>query len=98
VISDLREPKAIAADQHISIHDLGLGQCRSDVVIDGSITRVFPYPEDENRTYFLGPDYMITREPVNRDSIDDTVLVTMGGGSSAAYSSMIAEYLRCMGF
>jgi spore coat polysaccharide biosynthesis predicted glycosyltransferase SpsG len=41
---------------------------------------------------------MITRERVNRQSIEDNVLVTLGGGSSAAYSSMIAEYLRYMGF
>src|SRR4029079_19434687 len=67
VISDLREPKRLSADHHISIHDLGLGQCPSDVVIDGSITRVFAYPEDTDRAYFFGPDYMITREPIERD-------------------------------
>src|SRR5207237_8227747 len=47
VITDLREVHGISADIHrngschISIHDLGLGQCRSAVVIDCSVTTVF---------------------------------------------------------
>src|SRR6266481_571215 len=51
VITDLREAHGITADihrqgsRHLSIHDLGLAQCRSNVAIDGSITRLFPYPE-----------------------------------------------------
>src|SRR5688572_824198 len=32
VISDIREPHQIKAQRLISIHDLGLGQCSSDVV------------------------------------------------------------------
>ena len=61
VITDLREVHGITAaihrqgSRHISIHDLGLGQCYSDVVIDGSITRLFPYAPDKKRTFFIGP-------------------------------------------
>src|SRR5688572_30495156 len=46
VITDLREANGITAkihrqgSRHISIHDLGLAQCRSDVAIDGSIARL----------------------------------------------------------
>ena len=67
VITDLRESHGITADihrqgsRHLSIHDLGLAQCRSNVAIDGSITRLFPYPEDKKRALFAGPQYMITR-------------------------------------
>src|SRR5262245_59352510 len=49
VISDLREVHGISVaihrhgSRHISIHDLGLAQCHSDVAINGSITRLFPY-------------------------------------------------------
>jgi spore coat polysaccharide biosynthesis predicted glycosyltransferase SpsG len=97
VITDLREVHGITADihrngsHHISIHDLGLGQCYSDVVIDGSITRLFPYAPDKNRTFFIGPQYMITRESVTRARPSDTVLITFGGGSTANFAQIISE-------
>jgi spore coat polysaccharide biosynthesis predicted glycosyltransferase SpsG len=101
VITDLREVHGITAaihrngSRHISIHDLGLGQCYSDVVIDGSMTRLFPYAPDKKRTFFLGPRYMITREKVTRGRSSETVLITFGGGSSAAFAQSIsAEVLK----
>jgi len=97
VITDLREVHGITAaihrqgSRHISIHDLGLGQCYSDVVIDGSITRLFPYAPDKKRTFFIGPQYMITRQPVTRGRSSDTVLITFGGGSTANLAQSISE-------
>ena len=85
VITDLRETHRITGaihrngSRHISIHDLGIAQCGSDVVIDGSITTLFPYKPDKNRSLFLGPQYMVTREPVARGELTDTVLVSFGG-------------------
>jgi UDP-2,4-diacetamido-2,4,6-trideoxy-beta-L-altropyranose hydrolase len=102
VITDLREPHGITAvihrqgAKHISIHDLGLAQCHSDIAIDGSITRLFPYGIDKDRTLFVGPQYMITREPVKREKSNDSVLVTFGGGYTAAFAQKISEELwRC---
>jgi spore coat polysaccharide biosynthesis predicted glycosyltransferase SpsG len=103
VITDLREPHGITAkihgrgSRHISIHDLGLGQCRSDVVIDGSITRLFPYPPDKHRALCIGPQYMITRHPVVRGELNDTVLVTFGGGANAELSQRIADQIYQLG-
>jgi hypothetical protein len=77
--------------RHISIHDLGLGQCHSDVVIDGSITRLFPYAPDKKRTFFIGPQYMITREPVTRGRSSETVLIAVGQGSTANFAQIISE-------
>jgi UDP-2,4-diacetamido-2,4,6-trideoxy-beta-L-altropyranose hydrolase len=103
VITDLREAHGITAairsqgSRHISIHDLGLGQCRSDVAIDGSVTRLFPYAPDKDRVLFAGPEYMITRQPVAREKSNDTVLVTVGGGTTAAAADRIAEELFSIG-
>lgn len=103
VITDLREAHGITAaihrngSRHISIHDLGLAQCRSDVVIDGSITRLFPYPPDKERALFLGPQYMITREPVTRGKGEDTVLVTFGGGRTAGFAQKVMEEICGLG-
>jgi spore coat polysaccharide biosynthesis predicted glycosyltransferase SpsG len=103
VITDLREGHGITAaihrndSRHISIHDLGLGQCHSDVAIDGSITRLFPYTPDKDRKLFLGPQYMITRESVTRRKASNTVLVTLGGGSTARFAEDIAKHLSGLG-
>jgi spore coat polysaccharide biosynthesis predicted glycosyltransferase SpsG len=103
VITDLREPHGITAkirqkgSRHISIHDLGLAQCRSDVVIDGSIARLFPYPADPNRLLYLGPQYMIMRPPVQRGELNDTVLLTFGGGSTVDFAQRITEQLYGLG-
>ena len=97
VISDLRETHRITGaihrngSRHISIHDLGIAQCSSDVVIDGSITTLFPYKADKNRSLFLGPEYMVTREPVARGELTDTVLVTFGGGSTSNFALRASE-------
>ena len=97
VITDLRETHRITqaihrnGSRHISIHDLGLAQCDSDVVIDGSITTLFPYKQDKDRSLFLGPQYMVTREPVARGELTDTVLVTFGGGSTSNFAMKASE-------
>ena len=97
VITDLRETHRITqaiqrnGSTHISIHDLGLAQCGSDVVIDGSITTLFPYKQDKDRSLFLGPQYMVTREPVARGELTDTVLVTFGGGSTSNFAMKASE-------
>jgi len=103
VITDLREVHGMTASihrqgsRHISVHDLGLAQCHSDVVIDGSITRLFPYRQREDRQIFLGPQYMITREAVSRTAMDNTVLVTFGGGSTAQHAEGVCNQLMDMG-
>jgi UDP-2,4-diacetamido-2,4,6-trideoxy-beta-L-altropyranose hydrolase len=103
VITDLRESHGITAairrngSRHISIHDLGLAQCRSNVAIDGSVTRLFPYAPDDEQTLYAGPQYMITRKPVTRAKTNDTVLVTVGGGSTAAAADKISHELWSIG-
>jgi spore coat polysaccharide biosynthesis predicted glycosyltransferase SpsG len=103
VITDLREAHGITASihrhgaRHISIHDLGLAQCHSDVAIDGSVTRLFPYLPGDRRNLFLGPQYMITRNPVLRAMTDDSVLVTFGGGSTSRFAAEIAGHLKRSG-
>ena len=103
VITDLREAHGITAEirrrgsRHISIHDLGLAQCHSDVAIDGSVTRLFPYAPDKERTLFTGPQYMITRDAVTRETPGTNVLVTFGGGSTAHFASQISEELWKIG-
>ena len=103
VITDLREAHGITAtvrrhrSRHISIHDLGLAQCRSDVAIDGSITSLFPYSADKNRALYAGPRYMITREPVRRAKPTRTVLVTFGSESRSAYAQKVSVEMDRMG-
>lgn len=103
VITDLRESHGITAAirsqgaVHLSIHDLGLAQCRSSVAIDGSVVQLFPFAEDKKRALFLGPSYMVTRPPVTRSTTRDTVIVTLGGGASAQATKDIAEELQSLG-
>jgi spore coat polysaccharide biosynthesis predicted glycosyltransferase SpsG len=103
VVTDLRESHGITASirsqgaVHVSIHDLGLAQCRSSVAIDGSVVQLFPFAEDKKRVLFLGPSYMITRSPVARSKTRDTVIVTLGGGTSAQASKELAEELKPLG-
>ncbi len=106
VITDLREPHAFVGSirrrgaVHISIHDMGLAQCDSDVAIDGSIANAVPYPALATRPLFVGPEYMITRPVVERApaaEIEDTVLISLGGGASADFAGRIAEQLRPLG-
>jgi UDP-2,4-diacetamido-2,4,6-trideoxy-beta-L-altropyranose hydrolase len=103
VVTDLREAHGITAaihrhgSRHVSIHDLGLAQCHSDVAIDGSVMRLFPYTPDSKRELFLGPQYMITRAAVRRTATTDTVLITFGGGSTARFAAGMAEQLSAMG-
>jgi UDP-2,4-diacetamido-2,4,6-trideoxy-beta-L-altropyranose hydrolase len=103
VITDLREAHTITqaiqrhGSRHISIRDLGLAQSPSDVAIDGAITRIFPYTPGKDRTLCLGPQYMITRKPVERKKTNDTVLITFGGGSTANFAYKISEDVRRIG-
>jgi len=103
VITDLREPHGITAairrcgSRHISIHDLGLAQCHSDVAIDGSVTRLFPYIAHKNQELFLGPQYMITRDPVQRRETENCVLVTFGGGATARFAENVSNQLSKLG-
>ena len=103
VVTDLREAHGIFAriraqgSLHVSIHDLGLAQCSSDVAIDGSIVQLFPFSACKHRAVFLGPDYTIARPPVVRTGARDTVLVTLGGGASAQATSRIASDLAPLG-
>ena len=105
VITDLREAHPIIAAirsqgaTHVSIHDMGLAQCHSDIAIDGSVAHVVPYSPHPDQTVFLGPRYMITR-PVARAAaaaIENTVLVTVGGGASADFARRIADQLHPLG-
>ncbi len=97
VITDLRELHGITAaihrngSRHISIHDLGLAQCQSDVVIDGSITRLFPYPPDKSRSFYVGPKYVITRDIVKRARLSDSVLIAFGDASSGGFVQEVSD-------
>jgi UDP-2,4-diacetamido-2,4,6-trideoxy-beta-L-altropyranose hydrolase len=104
VITDLREAHGITTDihrlgsRHISIHDLGLAQCWSDVVIDGSVTQLFPYPSDKERSLYVGPKYMITRKPVARQKPKDKVVfITFGGGTTANLAQKLSDEISRMG-
>lgn len=106
MITDLRESYAVteAIQQqgsiHVSIRDMGLAQCRADIAIDGSVATAIPYAQDPTCALFLGPRYMITRPTVARmpeKEIENTVLVTLGGGASADFSKQIAEKLWPLG-
>jgi UDP-2,4-diacetamido-2,4,6-trideoxy-beta-L-altropyranose hydrolase len=103
VITDLREPHGITAaihrcgSRHISLHDLGLAQCHSDVAIDGSVTRLFPYVTQKDQELFLGPQYMITRDMISRVETTDRVLVTFGGGATARFAETAANQLSRLG-
>jgi UDP-2,4-diacetamido-2,4,6-trideoxy-beta-L-altropyranose hydrolase len=103
VVTDLREAHGLTADirrhgsLHISIHDLGLAQCQSDVVIDGSIKGLFPYAAHKDRKLFVGPQYMITRDAIKREKPADTVLVTFGGGATAHLAGKVSEELWRIG-
>ena len=105
MITDLRESHPVTAairnqgSMHVSIHDMGLAQCPSNIAIDGSVAQVVPYSPNSERELFLGPKYMITR-PVPRAAstdIEDTVLVTVGGGASAEFARRIADQLQPLG-
>jgi hypothetical protein len=97
VVTDLRETHGITAEihrqgaMHISIHDLGLGQCRSNIAIDGSVVRLFPFHKDKEQTLFLGPSYAITREPVERTDLEDSVFLTLGGPTADLFRSTRAR-------
>ena len=104
VITDLRQPNGITADiksggaTHVSIHDLGLAQCYSDVVIDGSITNLFPYTPDDRRKMFVGPEYMvISPSPRKRTTSENVVLITLGGGVDAVVTRALAEGFAGLG-
>jgi spore coat polysaccharide biosynthesis predicted glycosyltransferase SpsG len=105
VVTDLREAHPIThsirsqGSVHISIHDMGLAQCLSDVAIDGSMAHVVPYAPRQDQTLFLGPRYMITR-PIARAAVadmEDTALVTVGGGASADFARRIADQMKPLG-
>jgi len=105
VITDLREAHPVIAairnqgSTHISIHDMGLAQCPSNAAIDGSVAHVVSYLPHPDQTLFLGPQYMITRPVVRAAApeIEDTVLVTVGGGASADFARRIAGQLEPLG-
>ncbi len=85
----------------LSIHDLGLEQLPSDVVIDGSVapgTHGF----GEHPAAYAGPSYLVldpefgslrARPREIRRSIG-SVVVALGGGDSSRYFSKILEGLR----
>ncbi len=67
--------------RHISIRDLGLAQCDSDLVIDGSITQIVPYAEHSDRNMFVGPDYaVVDPRSQHRGKTGDEIFVTLGSG------------------
>jgi UDP-2,4-diacetamido-2,4,6-trideoxy-beta-L-altropyranose hydrolase len=105
VITDLREAHPVIeairnqGSMHVSIHDMGLAQCPSNIAIDGSVAHVVPYSQRSDQALFLGPRYMITR-PVTRAAsaaIENTVLVTVGGGANADFARRIADQLQPLG-
>jgi UDP-2,4-diacetamido-2,4,6-trideoxy-beta-L-altropyranose hydrolase len=103
VITDVAEPSLLRAmirnqgSRHISIHDVGLGQCDSDVVVDSSVAPLVPFTQNRNQELFLGPAYAITRTPVVRMPEENRVLVTLGGGLSAGLGPQIQARLRPLG-
>ena len=85
--------------RHISIRDLGLAQCDSDVVIDGSITQIVPYATHPDRKMFVGPDYTVVdpRSP-QRGETGDEIFLTLGGGIRSEYLNAVADALADRGF
>jgi spore coat polysaccharide biosynthesis predicted glycosyltransferase SpsG len=78
---------------------MGLAQCASHIAIDGSVTHVVPYTPRPEQSLFLGPRFMITR-PVARATtanLENTVLVTVGGGASAEFARRIGDQLKPLG-
>jgi spore coat polysaccharide biosynthesis predicted glycosyltransferase SpsG len=105
MITDFREAHPVTeairnqGSTHISIHEMGLAQCRSNVVIDGSLAHVVSYAPRPDQTLFLGPRYMVTRPVVRAAAadIEDTILISVGGGASADLARRIADQLRPLG-
>ena len=104
VITDLRQPHGMTADiksagsRHISIHDLGLAQCHSDIVIDGSITNLFPYTPNESRRMFIGPKYMVLAPSTRkRTTSEDVVLITLGGAADPRMTRTLARGFAGLG-
>ncbi len=69
LITDLRFPeehknlKEIKKNvpKHLSIHDMGLAQINSDIKIDGHIKMISDYHLENNKKYFLGPEYFLLK-------------------------------------
>ena len=104
VITDLRQQHGITAEirrqgcRHVSIHDLGLAQCHSDVLIDGSITTLFPYSDDRDRKMFVGPKYMIMEPRSSERRVARNVaLISLGGGATHEFTDSVADALRAVG-
>ncbi len=105
VVSDLCRAHSITDTirtkgcRHISIRDLGLAQCDSDVVIDGSITQIVPYAAHSDRKMFVGPDFtVVDPRSVQRGSAGCEILVSLGGGVCPEYMNALLEALADRGF
>ena len=84
--------------RHISIRDLGLAQCDSDVVIDGSITHIVPYAAHSDRKMFVGPDYtVVDPRTLQRGKTDDEIFVTLGGGIHSEFLNAVVDALADQG-
>jgi UDP-2,4-diacetamido-2,4,6-trideoxy-beta-L-altropyranose hydrolase len=96
VITDLIEKKttkewcdAIEMEDnviHVGIHDLGLNQFDSDVIIDGAITNIESYSKKDWIKYYLGKEYMI----INTDFEKHI-------GMNKDYSKVLDKILLCFG-
>ena len=85
--------------RHISVRDMGLAQCDSDVVIDPSIMNLVPYGVRAERKMFVGPDYtVVTPWRPERRAEDNVVFVTLGGGVDRDYLGRLVEALANAGF
>ncbi len=69
LITDLRFPEEHKnlkdikkyALKHLSIHDMGLAQMDSDIKVDGHIKMLNEYQFEDNKKYYLGPDYFLLK-------------------------------------
>jgi UDP-2,4-diacetamido-2,4,6-trideoxy-beta-L-altropyranose hydrolase len=96
VITDLIELKATeewlevikSMDEviHVGIHDLGLNQFDSDLIIDGSVVNIKSYGKKKSASYYLGKEYMILNSTFEKLH-----------NEQKAYPDKVSNILLCFG-
>jgi spore coat polysaccharide biosynthesis predicted glycosyltransferase SpsG len=84
----------------VTVHDLGLGACDGDLVVDGSIVRAACRPKGLQSQFLCGPRYALL-DPVFASPLRTArppraprVLISLGGGPRARLGYAIATAVR----